>query len=191
MGTVVLSALGTDGSAGGERAAGIQDALLRVLQSRGEDVHLLDLTQAKVQPCLACGGCSTTGACVLKDDMTRIPAEIASCERLILATPILFGIHHPLLKKAVDRLLPLAGERFAVRGGEMHHQPRHSGSVALLGVGWLREGARPAEAETFQRLIARHAVNLACTRHSAAILREGEPVERAIHIGIEQSEARR
>jgi len=164
-------------------------ALDRVL-SDCMDTHVfdLDLTTAEVGPCLACGKCNEAGQCVLQDAMTEILPRIASCDCLVLATPIVFGVHHPLMKKAVDRLMPLGGGLFTVRGGEMHHTPRYGKRFAMLGIGVLETGAVAGEDETFRDLIARHAVNLACSRQAAVVLGSGdrtEDSERSIRSGLE------
>ena len=186
MKTVLLSALAVDGNA--TEAA---SALERLLKEGDRGVRSLDVSQTDVSPCLGCGGCSGTGQCVLHDDMTEMIPEIASCDRLVLAGPIVFGVHHPLFKAAVDRFLPLAGDRFAIRRGEMHHRPRFPKRFQLLGVGWLSADAGSGEAETFRSLIDRHAVNLACTRHAAVILQDGGDAEAALRKGIERLEVRR
>ena len=181
MKTVLLSALAAD-----RNAAEVDDALERTLREAGQGIRSLDLSRADVTPCLGCGGCSGTGQCVLRDDMTELLPEIASCDRLVLATPIAFGVHHPLLKTAVDRFLPLAGERFAIRGGEMHHRPRFPKRFSLLGVGWLGADVGPGEGATFRHLLDRHAVNLACRRHAAVVLSNDGDVERALQSGIDR-----
>ena len=186
MKTVLLSALTIDGS-----AAEAANALERLLREANHEVHSLDLSRADVSPCLGCSGCSGTGRCVLRDDMTQMIPEIASCDRLVLAAPIVFGVHHPLLKAAVDRFLPLAGDRFAIRHGEMHHRPRFSKRFSLLGVGWLGADAGSGEAETYRQLIDRHAVNLACPRHAAIVLRDGKDAEIALRNGFDRLEVRR
>jgi len=179
MDVVVLSAL--------PKAAAT--ALDHVLADR-TDVRVfdLDLTTAEVGPCLACGKCNEAGQCVLQDAMTEVLPRIASCDCLVLATPIVFGVHHPLMKKAVDRLMPLGGSLFAVRGGEMHHAPRYDKRFAMLGIGVLESGATPGEENTFRDLIARHAVNIACSRQTVVVLgNDGrtEGAENSIRSGFE------
>ncbi len=185
MDTVVLSALEVLG------AQAVTETLDRLLHERGETVRRVELSEIDHGPCLACSGCSETGRCVLKDDMTDVVEEIMHCRRVVLATPIFLGVHHPLMKKAVDRFLPLAGELFTMRGGEMHHRTRLMKPFSLLGVGWLEEDA-PREAEdTFARLIGRHALNMACPRRAAVLLRQGVDVEAPLRLALEETEERR
>jgi len=178
MNTVLITSL----AVGSDAAFAVEQAL-RPARGRGT-LHVLTPEPAEILPCLACSRCSATGRCVLQDAMSEILPEIASCDLLVLATPIVFGVHHPRMKKAVDRFLPLAGDRFAIRQGEMHHRPRYDKRFALLGIGRLEPTAAPGEAKTFQRLIGRHAVNLACLRHAAVLLRNDSDVERAVRDGL-------
>ena len=178
MRIVLLSSLQSTGF------AAVASALGGAAGERHGDTVLLDLTRDAVHPCLACGRCNRTGRCILRDEMTEILPKIASCDLLVLATPIAFGVHDPVMKRAVDRFLPLAGERFAIRHGEMHHAPRHSKRFDLLGIGRLEASVAPEEGETFERLIGRHAVNLACSRHATVLLQEDVQVKRTVRDGL-------
>ena len=126
MKTLVLSAVGSNSE---------QRTLERLLGERDGSVQWVDLSRVEFGPCVACSGCAKSGRCVLNDEFTDIVAEIGTSERLVLVTPIFLGVHHPLMKKAVDRFLPLAGELFAVRSGEMHHRSRMARPFSLVGVG--------------------------------------------------------
>ncbi|MGC9530621.1 MAG: flavodoxin family protein [Candidatus Bipolaricaulaceae bacterium] len=185
MRTVVLSALAAE-----DAAVPLRAELLRLLRSRGDHVRFVDLARLVVKPCVGCGRCGweSPGRCVLRDDMTGLLPEVARCDRLVLATPIFIGVHHPLLKRAVDRLLPLAGPLWTLRQGEMHHVPRHPDPPALVGVGWLGQDGRPEEEATFRRLIGRHAVNLGCPRHAAVVVGAGADGGPLIAAGLDLTE---
>jgi len=163
MSVVVLSAI--DSSDG-------RDALSRVLSSVADTVHWVDLMRIEFGSCLACGGCAEMPRCVLADEYTPVIADLAACERLILVTPIFLGVHHPVMKRAVDRFMPLGGGPFTVRQGEMHHESRMEHPFSLVGIGLLVDGALPEEADTFRMLIARHAVNLDCPSHEAYVVED-------------------
>jgi len=181
MRTIILSAIGAD-------ADELRSSLGSLLDEDGSSVRWVDLAAVDFGPCVGCGGCAKTGRCVLKDAFTEIVAGMSACDRLVLATPIFLGVHHPLMKKAVDRFLPLAGELFAVRQGEMHHQSRMERPFSIIGIGILGEDALPEEAVTFERLIARHAVNMACPAHAAVVIRSPSAAERLLSDAIERTE---
>ena len=178
MKTVLLTSLSAD------HDPDAVSSIERVLRDSADDLRVLALADTAIGACLACGNCNAAGRCVLRDEMTEILPEIASCDLLVLATSIVFGVHHPLLKLAVDRLMPLGGGRFAVRHGEMHHAPRHPKRFALVGIGLLEASAAPGEADTFERLIGRHAINLACSDHVAVVVRGDADAKGAVRSGL-------
>lgn len=53
----------------------------------GAEVEIVSLTQAKVQPCVACDACHRTGICPLKDDYESIKEQLLACDAFILASP--------------------------------------------------------------------------------------------------------
>jgi len=162
MRTVVLSAL--------DDAHFVSQRLRTQLEEGRDSVAWVDLADLEFQACIACGACNTTGRCVLPDDLTAVVAGLHACDRLVLVTPIFIGVHHPLMKKAVDRLMPLGGTRFTVRHGEMHHRSRMVSPFTLVGIGCVDGAALGEEDQTFERLIARHAVNLGCPRDAAVVV---------------------
>lgn len=164
MNTIVLSALPSAG------ASNLTGALEDALRRRGGEIRWVGLDVTDFRPCMTCGGCERTGRCVLNDEMSEIIAEVASCDRLVLVTPLFLGVHAPLMKKAVDRFLPLGGGLFTIRGGEMHHRLQMKRRFSIVGVGVAEDGTASAEAGIFELLIGRHAVNLACPRHAAVII---------------------
>jgi multimeric flavodoxin WrbA len=148
------------------------------ISGRGGDVLTIDLSQARVRHCLGCGGCThkTPGRCVVKDDMQDFLPRIVASGLLVLATPIVFGQHHPALKQVVDRFGPLASPNFTMRQGELHHQMRYLRRPMLLGVGLYDNGA-DKQGEGFARLIERHAINLDLPAHAVAVAPWGRAAE--------------
>jgi len=149
----------------------VQALLERKLGGRGDSVQWVDLTSLEFGAWMGCAACSKAGRCIQDDAMTSIVAGLHTCHRLILGTPIFLGVHHPLLKRAIDRFLPLAGDQFAVRHREMHHASRMASPFSLLGIGWIAEYAME-EAQTFKQLIERHAVNLDCPHAETVLISE-------------------
>lgn len=54
----------------------------------GCKTEYLYLAGFNYKPCQACGGCNTTGRCVIKDDAAVIYEKILTVDRLIIAAPI-------------------------------------------------------------------------------------------------------
>jgi len=169
MSTVVLSAIDAEAAVG---------AVEKLRDGLASSVEWVDLGRIEFDPCLACGGCAKVPRCVLPDEFTETIARLFQCHRLILLTPIFLGVHTPLMKRAIDRLMPLGGGPFTVRQGEMHHESRMERPFSLTGIGLLDGAATADEGDTFRMLIARHAVNLACPSYEAHVARSmGEVAE--------------
>jgi len=178
----VLSAIGDSES---------QEPVRRQLETRGDTPQWINLSELEFGPCVGCGGCSKTGRCVLKDGFTTVVSDIATCDRVVLMTPIFLGVHHPLMKKAVDRFLPLAGERFAVRSGEMHHRPRVDRPFSMVGIGVQPPDGPEEDGAAFLRLIARHAINMGCPSHAGVIAGAEGEFEAAFADALERTERAR
>jgi multimeric flavodoxin WrbA len=164
-----------DGTRSLSEAPQLRQALLESLAHVGCEVEDFPLRELRVSECLGCFGCwvKTPGECVLDDDGRRIVQAVVRSELLVFLTPITFGGYSSVLKRAVDRLIPVGLPFFRKYGGEIHHPPRYARSKALLAVG--AEGTGASEAgEVFRRLVERNARNLhaAC---AAVVAREGEP----------------
>ena len=71
----------------------------------GEDIVIFKVRQKRLNPCLACGACQgkTDIFCVQKDDMSLLVGDIASCDALVLASPIYFHQVCAQAKAFIDR----------------------------------------------------------------------------------------
>ncbi len=89
-------------------------------------VRTVELADRQIASCTGCFGCwvKTPGICVIDDECRGITRLIASANRLVFLTPVVFGGYHPDLKTALERsigiLLPFL-RRFR---GELHHPRR-------------------------------------------------------------------
>lgn len=95
------------GISGSPRRGGNTEILLdRALEgaaSSGALTEKLVVSEMDISPCTACGGCRHTGVCVIKDDMRLVYKKVASCDALIVASPIFFGSVTAQLKAMIDR----------------------------------------------------------------------------------------
>ena len=86
-------------------------------ERRGHQVVVFPVCRMNIRGCLACEYChgKGQGACVQKDDMQQIYAELRDTEMLVLAAPIYYHGISGQLKCAIDRfyaaLFPTAPER--------------------------------------------------------------------------------
>jgi len=78
-------------------------AALEECRLAGCHTEFIQLTDYHFAPCRACGGCNTTGKCVIKDDARLLFDKILSADRLILAAPIFSMGINAQAKALIDR----------------------------------------------------------------------------------------
>ena len=81
------------------------DTTLAGAKSVGESVIVekIVLNKLNIRPCQDCGGCETTGKCVVMDDMQMIYQKLRTAARVIIASPIYFMGVTGQLKMMIDR----------------------------------------------------------------------------------------
>jgi multimeric flavodoxin WrbA len=57
----------------------------------------------KIEHCVGCGRCASSGICVKEDDMRIIYDAVDSNDVIILATPVYFSGPSSIIKQAIDR----------------------------------------------------------------------------------------
>lgn len=74
------------------------------------------LSEAKVNPCIACKYCFThDGICVQNDDMNEILNDLNQADMLVLASPIYWFDVSAQTKCFIDRMYALAKKGFHIR----------------------------------------------------------------------------
>lgn len=81
-------------------AKAVADGLMRTAGNSVEFIHLNDL---QLRPCQACGGCSKSGNCVIRDDMDELYVKTDEADRLFFVSPIFFYALSAQLKSYIDR----------------------------------------------------------------------------------------
>ena len=106
------------------------------LAERGHDVSELTLRDMNVHGCTGCFGCwvKTPGECAQHDDGELLCRAVINSDFVVYAAPIVMGYPSALLKRAVERQIPLLSPYIEMEGGEMHHRKRyaHYPEVGLL-----------------------------------------------------------
>ncbi len=109
------------GIGGSPRIDGNSNSLLRLAlegaRERGAAAEIVYASRLDVQGCDACDGCKDTMdvSCVVEDDMQDLYELLASCDVLVLATPVYFYQMTSWLKTVVDRLYGLLGPEYEPR----------------------------------------------------------------------------
>jgi multimeric flavodoxin WrbA len=106
---------------GSPRKEGNTDLLLketlRGVESTGtpHEVQLFHLNGMDLTPCQNCGGCESTGVCVIDDEMAGIYGAIRGADRLIVASPIFFFGLSAQTKILVDRCQAFWCEKYLLK----------------------------------------------------------------------------
>jgi len=104
------------------------DELQRILQERGHPTLLLNLRELEARYCTGCWGCwvKTPGKCVFQDDSQEVCQSVIQSDFVLFASPVLMGYLSALMKKFMDKLIPLIHPYITVDQGEAHHRHRYA-----------------------------------------------------------------
>ena len=69
----------------------------------GAETDLIALRRLKYSSCRHCGGCDTTGQCVVQDDMQAVYPKLRAAHHVVLASPIQFSGVSGEMKAMIDR----------------------------------------------------------------------------------------
>jgi multimeric flavodoxin WrbA len=111
------------------------DALTDMLKSYRHSVTAFKLREMDIKHCIGCWSCwvETPGECIIPDEAGGICREYINSDFVIFASPVIMGFTSALLKKAMERLLPLVHPYFEVVKGEIHHLSRYD-KYPLIGL---------------------------------------------------------
>ncbi len=160
---------------GSRTAGGLEEAaegtINKELETAGWHVETIILRQARVSRCTGCFGCwvKTPGVCVIDDEGRDIARKAITSDLLVLLTPVTFGGYSSVLKRAIERLIPLVLPFFMRIDGEVHHRPRYLGYPALAGIGTLH-GPEAESEELFRTIVKRNSLNLHSPAYSTAVI---------------------
>jgi hypothetical protein len=111
------------------------DRLSGLMREKSIEVTILRLGDLKLNYCIGCWNCwlRTPGQCVFHDDMELILRQILKHDMVIFAAPLRLGFLHHMMKKAIDRIIPLVLPFIGIYKGECHHYLRYP-QLPLIGV---------------------------------------------------------
>lgn len=103
------------------------------LEKENHRVIHLELAKMDIRYCTGCWGCwvKTPGECVFADDHAIICKEAINSDLLIFASPMKMGFISSVLKKTMDRLIPLVHPYIEFVQKEMHHLKRYKNYPAV------------------------------------------------------------
>ncbi len=154
-------------------------ALEAKLNASGHAVTNLTLRELEAGYCTGCWSCwvKTPGECIFKDDSHLVCREVIDSDFVLFASPVKMGYLSALLKKYMDKLIPLLHPYIVADQGEAHHQYRYDPEDYPLG-GLLLEktpGADEEDIEIIHAIHSRTMLNLK-SRNAFTLLTE-TPIE--------------
>jgi len=170
-------ALVLNGMAEGED--GLSEILAGELKELGYEVTGLILRDKEIAPCLGCFGCwiKTPGICVVDDEGREVVRMAVQSGLMVFLTPVTFGGYSSILKKALDRIIPILSPFFMKLGGEIHHRPRYARHPSIIGVGILPQPDEESE-RIFKTLVKRNAINAHSPSHAAGVVIRSDPPDK-------------
>lgn len=141
-------------------------------------IDFIDLATRDIRRCRGCFGCwvKTPGECIVNDDSQQIRHAVISADIVVLLTPVVFGGYSGLLKRMIDKIIPLVLPFFTRYDGEIHHLPRYSKFPSFIGFGYS-DTRRPDEFICFRQLVERNALNVHCPHCESLVVLSSESDE--------------
>ncbi len=149
----------------GDSVPGKLDAYLAQLkiqlETGGHIVSQLNLRELTLRYCVGCWGCwvKTPGECVSRDASLEMDRAIINADFVLWAAPLKMGFPSELLKRSMDKCVPLVHPYIEVDQGESHHIRRYPRSPRL---GLLLEKEASTDARDLQivsDIVCRTALN--------------------------------
>jgi multimeric flavodoxin WrbA len=97
------------------------------LRAQQHEVTLFALRDLAIRPCTGCFGCwvKTPGRCVFDDASHDVCQAVITSDFLLWAAPLRMGFPDAVLKRTLDRSIPLVHPYFELVQGEVHHRARY------------------------------------------------------------------
>lgn len=113
------------------------DELLEVAQSRGAEVHKVNLLDARIEFCDNCQACTqaagtSRGRCPLDDDMPKILDQLEGSDAIVLASPMNFFTTTALMKRFIERLLCYVSWPFGTALPKPRSRPTGKSAVLIV-----------------------------------------------------------
>ena len=143
-------------------AAALRDTLVRLCASCGDELRVVDASEAALKPCTGCFGCwiRTPGICIhTADGGAAFLKKLVDADRFVIASRITWGGYSLRIKGYIDRIIPLSHPYFRKENGEMHHVRRYPSSATVFAAGY---GALDVlEESTFRDCVSSNRDNVA------------------------------
>lgn len=124
---------------------------------------VIDLSALNISPCLGCFGCwvKKPGKCVIPDDAHKVYPLIAKSENVIYVTRLFHGSYSPIMKRMLERAIPIQQAFLHLYRGEVHHVPRNVVPKKAVIIAYGCDNVE--EQELFRKLTERNTLNMLFT----------------------------
>jgi multimeric flavodoxin WrbA len=97
------------------------------IHSETIEYNQIDIRKLEIHHCSGCWTCwnKTPGVCIFQDDMTECYRKIIHADLLMMASPLILGYPTAIMKRFMDRLIPLVHPYIEWENGECHHIARY------------------------------------------------------------------
>ena len=160
-----------------------EDYLSNVSDMLSQDQHqvtILTLRDKDIRYCIGCFGCwvKTPGECVTADAGPQVCRTMIQSDFTLWAAPLIMGYPSALLKKVMDKSIPLIHPYFTVDQNEAHHRSRYA-RYPRLGLLLEKEaGTDAADLEIITQMFRRTAINM--KSHLAFSKSTDQPVDELV-----------
>lgn len=137
-----------------------------------DDVAYFNLASMKIANCIGCFGCwvKTPGKCVLRDDAVKVYPIIAKSDNVIYVSKIIYGGYDVVMKRMLERAIPIQQAFIRIVDGETHHLQR---AVAAKNAKIVAYGNTcDEEKRLFEKIVARNAKNMNFSRFEVIFAQE-------------------
>jgi multimeric flavodoxin WrbA len=102
-------------------------ALRAVADHLRPNARMFELSELDIHFCTGCWSCwwKTPGRCVFRDDMDTVLPAVIESDLVLVGTTAPFGMPSPVMKKTLDRSIPLVHPYIELHHGECHHRKRY------------------------------------------------------------------
>jgi multimeric flavodoxin WrbA len=97
------------------------------LEKEHHSVKNMELRSMDIKYCTGCWGCwvKTPGKCLFPDDSHAVCDETINSDLVLFASPMVMGFASAVLKKTMDKLIPLVHPYIEIVQKECHHRKRY------------------------------------------------------------------
>ena len=92
---------------GGNTAIAL-DEMVKVFEAEGIETRVMQVGNAAIRGCIACGACAKTGKCVFDDAVNEASAVLKEADGLVVASPVYYASANGTLVSFLDRLFQSA-----------------------------------------------------------------------------------